>query len=147
MPMGTARQLLESKKESLATLPPSASVLDAAKLMNDRHIGSVLVVKEQALVGIFTERDVMRRVVAEHRDPESTLLAEVMSKPVACASPTTMLDELRKVMRDKHIRHVPVVDDHTHALLGMVSIGDLNRARIDVQIETIRYLEQFISVA
>lgn len=145
--MGTTRQLIDSKTDSLATLPPEATVLEAAKLMNERHIGSVLVVKGNSLVGIFTERDVMRRVVAEHREPDSTTLAEVMTTPVACASPTTMLDEVRTVMHDKRIRHMPVVDDDTQLLLGMVSIGDLNRMRIDVQIETIRYLEQYISVA
>ncbi len=145
--MGTARQIIQSKSESLATLPPEATVLDAAKLMNTRHIGSVLVVNGKTLVGIFTERDVMRRVVAKHRDPEKTELAAVMTKQVACASPDTTLDELRKVMRDKHIRHVPVVDDHDQSLLGMISIGDLNQARIEVQIETIRYLEQYMSVA
>lgn len=145
--MSTTRQLIDSKTDSLATLPPEATVLEAAKLMNARHIGSVLIVQGNALVGIFTERDVMRRVVAEHREPDSTPLAEVMTTPVACASPTTTLDELRTVMHDKRIRHVPVVDDDTQSVLGMVSIGDLNRVRIDVQIETIRYLEQYISVA
>lgn len=145
--MGTTQQLIDSKMDSLATLPPEATVLEAAKLMNARHIGSVLIVQDNALVGIFTERDVMRRVVAEHREPDTTPLAEVMTTPVACASPTTTLDELRTVMHDKRIRHVPVVDDDTQSVLGMVSIGDLNRVRIDVQIETIRYLEQYISVA
>ena len=111
----------------------------------DGHV--LLVVQSRKLVGIFTERDVMRRVVAEHRDPEKTLLAKVMTTPVACATPDTTLDELRKVMFEKRIRHVPVLDDDNQTLVGMVSIGDLNRARIDVQIETIRYLEQYMSVA
>jgi CBS domain-containing protein len=143
--MGTARSLVNCKQDALATLPPDATVLEAAKLMNKRHIGSVLVVLDEALVGIFTERDVMRRVVAKGLDPKSTPLDEVMTTTVACASPDTTCDELRKVMRDKRIRHVPVVDDQK-TLLGMVSIGDLNRNEIDVQIETIRYLEQYMSV-
>ncbi|MCZ6836576.1 MAG: CBS domain-containing protein [Planctomycetota bacterium] len=143
--MGTARSLISLKKGALATLPPDASVLQAARLMNKRHIGSVLVVLDEALVGIFTERDVMRRVVAKGRDPDSTCLVEVMTSPVACASPETMCSEMRKVMRDKCIRHVPVVDDQ-QVLLGMISIGDLNRNEIDVQVETIRYLEQYMSV-
>ena len=103
--MGTARSLISSKQEALATLAPDATVLQAAKLMNKRHIGSVIVVLDEALVGIFTERDVMRRVVAKGLDPKSTLLEEVMTTSVACASPETTCDELRKVMRDKRIRH------------------------------------------
>jgi len=144
--MGTAQSMLATKNHALATLPPDASVLEAAKLMNDRHIGSVLVLQDGALVGIFTERDVMRRVVAAGRAPDATPLAKVMTTPVACAAPETTCDELRKVMREKRIRHVPVIDGGSRAVLGMISIGDLNRAEIDVQVETIRYLEQYMSV-
>ena len=80
--MTTAEQLINRKEGSLATLPPDANVLEAAQLMNDRMIGSVLVVNEGCLAGIFTERDVMRRIVAEKRDPAKTKLSEVMTKQV-----------------------------------------------------------------
>ncbi len=143
--MGTARQIIQSKSESLATLPPEATVLDAAKLMNTRHIGSVLVVKGETLVGIFTERDVMRRVVAEHRDPETTPLETVMTTAVAVGAPHTTLNELRQVMRKRHIRHVPIVEND-HAI-GMISIGDLNQAAFEVQEQTIQYLERYMSVS
>lgn len=145
--MTAAQHLIKARGITLARLSPDATVLQAAQLMNERHIGSVLVMQGDDLVGIFTERDVMRRVVAKKRDPSATMLKSVMTKKVACASPNTTLEELRHVMRDRHIRHVPIVDDATHHVLGMISIGDLNQARIDVQIETIRYLEQFMSVA
>ena len=143
--MTMAQQIIDAKGDEVATLPPSATVLEAAQLMNERHIGAVLVMAGEDLVGIFTERDVMRRVVAKGLDPKTTSLDDVMTSPVACASPGTTCEELRKVMREKRIRHVPVVDEH-QVLRGMISIGDLNRNEIDVQIETIRYLEQFMSV-
>ena len=142
--MATAEQLTAIKGGTIASLPPQATVLEAAQLMNDRHIGSVLVTEGNQLVGIFTERDVMRRVVADQRDPATTTVADVMTSPVACAAPHTTLDEIRTVMRDKRIRHVPVVNGG--GVLGMISLGDLNKAEHDGQVETIRYLEQYMSV-
>ncbi len=143
--MGTAEQLISAKGDSVASLQPEATVLDAARLMNDRHIGSVMVISRGRLMGIFTERDVMRRVVAEQRDPATANLGDVMTSPVACAAPHTRLDEIRQVMRDRHIRHMPVLDGRK--VIGMVSLGDLNKAVHDGQAETISYLEQYISVA
>ena len=142
--MATAEHLVAVKGGSIASLGPGATVLDAARLMNDRHIGSVVIVDDDRLVGIFTERDVMRRIVAEQRDPASTQIAEVMTSPVACGAPHTTLNELRNVMRKRKIRHVPIVDGHE--VLGMISIGDLNQAEHDVQEQTIQYLAQYMSV-
>ena len=141
--MPTAERLLQRKGGKLAALAPDATVLDASQLMNDRHIGSVLVLENGRVSGIFTERDVLRRIVAERRDPSATKLRDVMTKTVACAAPHTTLDELRTVMREKHIRHVPVVD--VERPLGMISIGDLNNAEADVRERTIEYLELYIS--
>ncbi len=142
--MATAEHLLAVKGGSIAALGPAATVLEAAQLMNDRHIGSVLVIEDDRLVGIFTERDVLRRIVAEQRDPASTPLVEVMTSPVACGAPRTTLNELRTVMRRRKIRHIPIVKGRR--VLGMISIGDLNQAEHDVQEQTISYLEQYMSV-
>ncbi len=143
--MATAEQLVAVKGETIASLPSTATVLEAARLMNDRHIGSVLVIDKNRLVGIFTERDVLRRIVAEERPASTTALKDVMTRQVACAAPHTTLDEIRQVMREKRIRHLPVLDGRT--VVGMISIGDLNKAEHDGQEETIRYLEQYMSVA
>lgn len=142
--MCTAGELVERKGSFVAWLPPQATVLHAARLMNEWHIGSVLVMENDRLVGIFTERDVLRRVVAAHLDPHSTSLADVMTSPVACAAPHTLTDELRLAMRFKRIRHIPVVEDDR--VVGIVSIGDLNKVEQDVQEQTIQYLEQYMSV-
>ncbi len=142
--MATAEQLIEVKGAAVASLPPTATVLEAAQLMNDRHIGSVLVIDHDRLVGIFTERDVLRRIVAEERSPAATHLDDVMTRQVACATLHTRLDEIRAVMRDRRIRHIPVVEGKR--VMGMISIGDLNKADHDGQAETIKYLEQFMSV-
>ena len=130
---------------------PGASLAMALGRMADERISSLFVRYCEddgqplpADTGIITERDVMRRVVAERRDPETTTLEEVMTRTVAFAAPHTTLDEIRKVMRDKRIRHVPVVEGRR--VTGMISIGDLNKAEHDVAVETIRYLEQYMSV-
>lgn len=86
----------------------------------------------------------MRRVVVEGRDAQATSLEEVMTAQVAVATCDTSLDEVRNVMRSKRIRHLPVVEDGR--AVGMVSLGDLNRAQHDIDVETIHYLEQYISV-
>ncbi len=145
--MTTAEQLIRRKEDKLATLSPEATVLEAAQLMNDRMIGSVMVVENGHLAGIFTERDVLRRIVAEKRNPTKTRLSEVMTKKVVCAAPQTPLDEVRLVMHEKRIRHIPVVDDDDRTILGMISIGDLNKVNLQAQAETIRYLKQYMSVA
>ncbi len=143
--MATAEQLIAIKGATVASLPSTATVLEAAQLMNDRHIGSVLVIDRNRLVGIFTERDVLRRIVAEERSVATTTLDEVMTRKVAFAAPHTRLDEIRSLMRRKRIRHLPVL--HRTRVVGMISIGDLNKADHDGQVETIRYLEQYMSVA
>jgi CBS domain-containing protein len=142
--MANARQILAAKGGGVVTIGPEASVLAAARAMNEHHIGSLVVVAGGRLTGIFTERDVMRRVVAERRDPAKTKVGDVMTSPVACAALHTTCGELGVVMREKRIRHVPVVEDGS--VVGMISIGDINRAEHDEQEQTISYLEQYISV-
>ena len=143
--MATASQMITEKGGDVASLGLEATVLEAARLMNERHIGSVLVLDRGRVAGIFTERDVMRRVVAAKQDPASTRMRDVMTTPVAVASAHTTLDELRRVMRERRIRHIPVVGDDD-GVVGMISIGDLNRVQHDVDVQTIRYLEQYMSV-
>ena len=143
--MATAEQLINLKGSTVASLPPTASVLEAAQLMNERQIGSVLVIERNTLVGIFTERDVLRRIVAEQCDPATTVLSDVMTREVAYASSHTTLDEIRRAMRERRIRHMPVLEKKR--VMGIISIGDLNKAESDRKVETIRYLEQYMSVA
>lgn len=145
--MPIASSLLERKRAAnnrpVATASPSDSVLDAAKLMNDLHIGAVPVVDgDNRVVGMFTERDVMTRVVAAERSPRDVVVGDVMSAPVIACGPDTTLDELRHVMLTQRIRHIPVVEDGR--LRGIVSIGDLNVAQVEVMTETISYLEQYM---
>lgn len=143
--MRTVEELLKSKGARVVTTTPHASVLDAASLMNVHRIGSLVVVDEGTVVGIITERDILTRVVARQRDPALTTVGEVMTERVVVCSRATTVDELRHVMRERRIRHVPVVEHGE--LVGMASIGDINMAENAVLSETIRDLEAYIRQA
>lgn len=147
--MATAATLLHEKHlmgtDGVLTIHRDASALDAARLMNDRRVGSVIVVDYAGRVlGMFTERDVLTRIVAERRDPAGTFIDGVMTTgPIVCRENTPIAD-LRRAMREHRIRHVPVVDDEGVAI-GLVSIGDLNAHDARELHDTVTYLEEFIT--
>lgn len=98
--------------------------------------------REHGVLGIITERDIMTRVVAAERDAHDVRVGQVMTSPVVTCSTQTPLDEVRTYMRQRRIRHMPVISEH--GLCGMISIGDLNTAQAQVMEETIRYLETYM---
>ncbi|MGH6931663.1 MAG: CBS domain-containing protein [Dongiaceae bacterium] len=108
--------------QQLLELPPTATVRAAAQAMRERHVGAVLVGENRSLDGIFTERDMVNRVVAEGRDPDRTTLADVMTaKPDTIAADATAIDALRR-MQDGGYRHLPVVDHGR--IVGIISRRD-----------------------
>lgn len=140
--MATVRDVLARKGNSVVTIEPERSVLDAARLMNEQGIGGVMVVEEGELAGVFTERDVLRRVVAERRDPEQTTVADVMTKNVITCSPETTLEECGAVMTTRRVRHLPVVGQE--GLLGIVTIGDLLAFEVAEHRDTISHLQSYV---
>lgn len=120
-----ASVLKEKKKSRLVSTAPSTSVVDAVRVMNDENIGAVLILDGQKLVGIFTERDVMVRVVGAKRDPATTLVSEVMTTAVRSVETTSKADHALQLMSDRHHRHLPVLENGQ--VRGLVSIGDLTR--------------------
>ena len=128
--------------QTLASLPPSATVRDAARIMTERHIGAVLVAVDGRLQGIFTERDVLARVVAVGLDPDDTVLGRVMTPNPDTVTPNdTALEALRK-MGEHGYRHLPVVD--SDRLVGIVSIRDLYAAVNHELAEDLQQREAFI---
>ena len=140
--MPSAQDIIAKKTKDVAVIGEEATVMEAAKIMSDRRIGSLVVGRREKVVGIFTERDVLNRVVAQHRDPLVTIIKDVMTTPVACCLPTTKLAECRSVMTGKRIRHLPVVKEGT--LLGMISIGDILAQEQGEQQRTIEYLYEYL---
>ncbi len=146
--MPNARDILSTKAHParLISILESATVLEACRRMNEHHVGALVVIDEaDGLSGLFSERDVLTRVVAPERSPASTLVRDVMTTAVIVAAPDTRLPELRAIMRDKRVRHIPIMDEG-HCL-GLISIGDVNAAESEDMALTIRYLEQYITPA
>ncbi len=143
--MPTVSDLLADKgSEEVLSISRDASVLEAAKLMNQHKIGALVVTDQAGKVdGIFTERDVMRRVVAEQKDPTAVTVGSVMTKEVACCGTDTSVDDARSVMKTRRIRHLPVVGQDRQ-LHGIISIGDLNAYHTNNQEVEIKFLQEYL---
>jgi CBS domain-containing protein len=142
--MSTIREILATKGTGVYTVGPDTTVLDAAILMNDNKIGCLVVTVGDRVHGIFTERDILRRIVAQRRDPAKTRVDEVMTEEVTCCSRDTSIDDAREVFRSRRIRHLPVVDEQRR-LAGLISIGDLNAHLSKRQEVEIQYLHFYIN--
>ena len=140
--MFTAQAILTRKGVDVATVPHDSTVLDAAKVMNDRRIGAVVVTSGDRVVGIFTERDILRRVVATGKHPAETPVGSVMTSPMACCRRETSIAECKATMTDKRIRHLPVVEEGR--LFGIVSSGDVLVSELVDQQATIEYLHEYL---
>ena len=140
--MATVQSVLAKKGGQVVTIGVADTALVAATLMNERAIGGLVVLDGGRVAGMFTERDILRRVVAMRRDPATTPVREVMTSPVAFCRRETTLDECRAVMTEKRIRHLPVVDEK--GVCGIVTIGDLMAQDVTDQQATIQYLNEYI---
>ncbi|UCH30628.1 MAG: CBS domain-containing protein [Myxococcales bacterium] len=134
--------VLRRKGDDVYSVGPLATVIDAVNVMNDHHVGSVLVMEGGYPVGIFSERDVLVRVVAAHRDPRQTLVRDVMTTRLYTASPDDTLFEVMRLMTDRRCRHVPVMEGDE--LIGLVSIGDLTKATQHNLRQEVRELSNYI---
>jgi CBS domain-containing protein len=136
------RDILRRKGEDVYSVGPLATVIDAVNAMNDHRVGSVLVCEGGYPVGVFSERDVLVRVVAAHRDPRQTLVRDVMTTRLYTASPDDTLLEVMRLMTDRRCRHVPVMEGEL--LIGLVSIGDLTKATHYNLRQEVRELSSYI---
>ncbi len=141
--MRTVADILKTKGDEVFSVNPTDTIFDAVKLMADKEIGSVVVMRDDKLVGIMTERDYARKVILEGKSSRDSSVEEVMTKQVLCVSPERTIDECMALMTDKRARHLPVVD-HKH-VVGVVSIGDLVKAVISEQQILIDQLQHYIS--
>ena len=140
--MATLRDILARKGRDVISVRPGDTVLHAANLMNERGIGGLLVLEGTETAGIFTERDVLRRVVAQGRDPAATRVAEVMSTPVATCEPDLSLEDAAALMTERRIRHLPVRD--AGGIAGVVTIGDLLAFQVGEQRATIAQMTSYL---
>lgn len=142
--MATVRDILAQKGSHVLSIGEDASVLDAALLMNEHKIGGLAVLRGGCVIGMFTERDILQRIVAEKRDSSSVTVGDVMTDEITVASTDTTIDEARSLMKNKRIRHLPIVDEDRRPL-GMISIGDLNAHLLVDHEKTVDAMREYIS--
>jgi CBS domain-containing protein len=121
--------ILDRKGHQVFSVPPSVTISDAVAEMNRNRVGSVMVLDDSRLVGIFTERDVLRRVVGAGIDPKRTLVSAVMTSEVLTITPETTMEETTQIFTEKRCRHLPVIENGK--LVGTISIGDITRWMAD----------------
>ena len=141
--MKLVKHLLDNKGRHVISVTPDTSVLDAIKIMADKAIGSLVVIEDDKLLGIMSERDYARKVIIKGRSSESTHVSEIMTPDVITTSSSHTVNECMNLMTERKIRHLPVVEDNQ--VIGMISIGDLVEAIISDQQEEIEQLEHYIS--
>lgn len=135
--------ILDRKGRSVFSVSPSMTVCEAVTAMNRQRIGSVLVIENGELVGIFTERDVLRRVVGAGLDPRRALVAEVMTRGVITITPEATIEETMVLFTEKRCRHLPVMDHGQ--LAGTISIGDITRWMADMHRAEAEHLKNYIT--
>ncbi len=139
----TVRLVLKQKGQNVWSVSPHACVYDAIEIMAEKHAGALMVVYEGKLVGVVSERDYARKVILQGKSSKETAVKEIMTSPAIFISPEETVEDGMRVMTDKHIRHLPVVEDGN--ILGVVSIGDLVKWMISAQQQTISQLHSYIT--
>ena len=141
--MSTVEQFLDLNSRKIWSLKPDNRVIDSLFLMAEKNISCILIMNQEHLAGIFSERDYARKVVIKGKNSTETLLKEVMTDNLITISPKTGLDECMQLMTDHRIRHLPIVDNNK--VVGLISIGDVVREMLVQQKVQIDELQRYIS--
>src|SRR6187200_64094 len=139
---GTIGAVLNQKSSEIYSVSPDATVFEAVQLMDTKNVGALLVMDGDRLVGIISERDYTRKVMLRGKRSRETKVAEIMSINVTVTHPREPVENCLRLMTDKHIRHLPVVE--SDKVVGVISIGDLVKHVISCQSAAIAHLEHYI---
>src|SRR6478736_5629428 len=141
--MGKVKHILQTKGNVIFAVEPSIMVYEAIEVMCEKNIGGLLILENNQLVGIFTERDYARKIILKGKSSKEAKISEVMTRNPFTVSSESSIEECMEMMSDKRIRHLPVVDQGK--LVGMISIGDVVRQIIQEQKGIIEHLESYIT--
>jgi CBS domain-containing protein len=136
-------EILQTKGSKVFSITSDITVYEALKAMGERNIGALLVIEDQQLMGIISERDYARKIILKGKSSHDTLVKEIMTEKVISISPEDNIDKCMELMSERHIRHLPVIKDGI--VTGIISITDVVTAIIASQKETISYLHNYIS--
>lgn len=140
--MTTVRQLLDQKGRNVWSIHPDATVFEAVAKMDEKDVGSLVVMDGEKLVGIVTERHYARNIVLKGKASPTTPVGEIMERRVVCATPEQTVEQCMAVMSEKHVRHLPVLEGEK--MIGIISIGDLVKNIIGDQKFIIEQLIHFV---
>lgn len=140
---GTISDILKYKGNQVWSIAPTAMVYEAIALMAEKNVGALLVMQDGGLVGIISERDYTRKVILKGKASKETAVSEILSGKVVCVTAAQTIEECLRLMTERHIRHLPVVENGQ--VLGIVSIGDLVNWIISAQSHTIQQLQSYIT--
>jgi len=141
--MTTVKSVLHTKGNNIYSIAPEATVFDALKIMAEKNIGALLVMQQEKVVGIFSERDYARKIVLKGESSHTTAVQDVMTSGVLSVHSEQSIDECMALMTNKHVRHLPVLENGN--LIGLISIGDVVKAIISEHEYTIKQLENYIT--
>lgn len=141
--MLTVSNILKNKTNNIFSVEPGITVYEAVKVMGEKNIGALLVMENDQLKGILSERDYARKIVLKNRQSRNTLVSEIMTEKVITVASTDSIEHCMSTMSENKIRHLPVTDNGK--VTGIISIGDVVTAIIQMQQETINHLKNYIS--
>jgi len=141
--MTIVNQILQTKGNQVYTVLPEATVFEALQIMADKNIGSLVVIQDEKVAGILSERDYARKIVLQGKSSRETHVQEIMTREVKTVDPETSVTKCMELMTDKRIRHLPVLDGGR--LVGIISIGDVVKSIINEQENIIHHLEGYIT--
>ena len=140
--MYLVKDILKEKGDDVQTIGPEATVYEALKKMAGKNIGALLVMKDDKIIGVFSERDYARKIILKGKSSKESKVGELLSERIFYVKPTATTNECMQIMTDHRVRHLPVLDDDK--LMGIVSIGDIVNKIIQGQSHTIKQLEDYI---
>jgi CBS domain-containing protein len=139
----TVNQILSKKGSEVFSVTSTITVYEAIKVMGEKNIGVVLIIEDDVLKGILSERDYARKVVLKNKASKETFVHEIMDKELITITPADKIDDCMELMSTKKIRHLPVIDNQI--VVGIISMGDVVKAIIEIQKTTIEHLDSYIS--
>ena len=139
----TVNQILSTKGQGVFSVHSTITVYEALKVMSEKNIGALLVIEDTILKGIFSERDYARKIVLKDKSSKESFVHEIMETNLVVVKPSDNLDYCMELMNSKRIRHLPVLENDL--VCGIITIGDVVKAIIDIQKETIKQLDSYIS--
>lgn len=139
----TVNQILSTKGKEVYSVLSTITVYDALKVMGEKNIGAILIIENDILKGVLSERDYARKIVLKDKSSKETFVHEIMENEVVTVKPSDNLDYCMELMSTKRIRHLPVSENNK--IIGIISISDVVKAIIEMQKETIKHLDSYIS--